>query len=315
MLKKVSPVALALLPMAGALFFAQTTNPKVQSHVDKLQNAKGVTLEFTVQPIGESAVNHTLELSFPNKMRWDSPSKLVVMDGKTVWMLDKKSNTFTEEPAAANWLATHLTGSDAWLWAAFSDAKFGEQLGALKQGRSRKLRGVDIVEWETTLAKKGALPATLFWDEKLGLFRGAMTKVVADGKTTETLILAEKVEVGGTALADSKFAFAPPAGAKKAEAVAPAEGVKYSEVAQIFTANCTGCHGVGGRSAGLDLSTHAAIMRGGRGGPVVVAGNAAGSRLLMHMKGQRKVMPPSGSLPANVIAKVESWIAAGAKND
>ncbi len=47
----------------------------------------------------------------------------------------------------------------------------------------------------------------------------------------------------------------------------------------LFVAKCGSCHG-DNPSAGLDLTTYAATMKGGNSGPVIVAGDSANSRLV-----------------------------------
>jgi len=310
-MRKFSYAFLAVLPLTAAFMF-QATGP-LKGHVDKLQAAKSLVVEYSVQPIGESLSNQTLSASFPNLLKWDSPAKIVVTDGKTIWTYDKAAKTYFEEPISTNWNAGFLSGSTAWLWSAFSDPKFTEQFGSVKAGRTRKLRGVDVAEYDVTFAKNTQRTATLMVDTKLGLVRGAIVK--ENGK--DTLIWAEKLELGDAKLDAAAFTFTAPEGAKKVDPAAAAAGqvVKYSEVQQIFTANCSGCHGAGGGRGGLNLTSYDGVMRGGSGGAVISPGNPAGSKLLRNMKGQGRIMPPTGKLPEGTIAKVEAWIAGGAKND
>lgn len=63
------------------------------------------------------------------------------------------------------------------------------------------------------------------------------------------------------------------------------------------------------------MSTYASVMKGSEHGPVVVPGNPSESMIVHALKGERgkKRMPPMGPLSAEEIAKIESWIQAGAK--
>ena len=85
----------------------------------------------------------------------------------------------------------------------------------------------------------------------------------------------------------------------------------------ILGAKCVQCHGqMGPPKAGIDLRTYAAIMKGGRKGPVVVAGDTAGSPLVQALRGQggKTQMPfRQAALPDDQIQKIEDWIKAGAK--
>ena len=115
---------------------------------------------------------------------------------------------------------------------------------------------------------------TLYVDDKLGVPRGASVRVEQNGKNIETLSVAEELTIGGALTADS-FAFAPPAGAKLQEA-AKFEAVPYAKVQAIFDRACGSCHG---NSGGLSLDSHASVMSGARGRPVIVPGDPSSHSL------------------------------------
>jgi hypothetical protein len=66
--------------------------------------------------------------------------------------------------------------------------------------------------------------------------------------------------------------------------------------------------------SGLALDTKAGVLKGGDGGPVIVPGKPAESRLLAAIRytGPDLQMPPAGKLSDSVIADFETWIASGA---
>jgi hypothetical protein len=84
----------------------------------------------------------------------------------------------------------------------------------------------------------------------------------------------------------------------------------------ILSKHCLGCHSGAQAKAQLRLDLAAGIKRGGIGGPVVVAGKSAGSRLLHRVegKGVERQMPLGGA-PLNTaeIAMIRAWIDQGAK--
>jgi hypothetical protein len=77
------------------------------------------------------------------------------------------------------------------------------------------------------------------------------------------------------------------------------------------------CHSAKKQESGLRLDLGGGVLRGGDGGPIVVAGDGLQSRLIRIVKGKDEdveVMPPEGErLSQDEIAKIEAWIAAGAK--
>lgn len=88
-------------------------------------------------------------------------------------------------------------------------------------------------------------------------------------------------------------------------------------VEPIFAEHCISCHGRSKQKSRLRLNTYEAVMRGGKTGVVVEAGNAQGSELFHRVSlpvGDDKIMPPEGKRPlsADEVKLVELWIAAGA---
>jgi hypothetical protein len=83
-------------------------------------------------------------------------------------------------------------------------------------------------------------------------------------------------------------------------------------VRPIFKVYCLDCHGGGEKLKGkLDLRLRRFAVRGGKSGPALVPGEASNSRLLKRLKAGE--MPPGEKkVPAEQIAVLERWIAAGA---
>jgi len=98
------------------------------------------------------------------------------------------------------------------------------------------------------------------------------------------------------------------------------ETVSFSrELASVFASTCNGCHGTNRPRENFSVATFTSLMKGGDGGAAVTPGDGAGSYLIKKLKGtgggQRM---PAGGLPAldeALLAKIEKWIAEGAKFD
>lgn len=91
-----------------------------------------------------------------------------------------------------------------------------------------------------------------------------------------------------------------------------------ARIQPIFTAGCINCHGMDKQKGNLRLDTYRALMRGGKDGQVIKAGNAQGSDLL-----RRITLPvthddfmPKGKQPltADQVKTIELWIRAGASD-
>ncbi|MFH1183724.1 MAG: cytochrome b/b6 domain-containing protein [Chloroflexota bacterium] len=100
---------------------------------------------------------------------------------------------------------------------------------------------------------------------------------------------------------------ATPAATSEAPAAAAAP-VTWTQVGPIFAGGCAMCHGPALASGGLALDTIEAAMKGGQNGPVIVAGDASGSSLIMI----QSTGGHPGQLSADELAIISAWIEAGA---
>jgi len=100
----------------------------------------------------------------------------------------------------------------------------------------------------------------------------------------------------------------------------PTGGEKVSfkrDIAPFMVNLCVNCHGGANPRAGFSLDTFEKLMRGGRGGKVVLPGNKKDSRL-WHLVGEQDPikMPPGQSLITRSNHRnLEIWIEEGAKFD
>jgi WD40 repeat protein len=90
----------------------------------------------------------------------------------------------------------------------------------------------------------------------------------------------------------------------------------YRQVVPIFKRSCNGCHHPGKLKGELDLTTHAAILKGGKHGPILDLANSPKSSLLEEITGEEPSMPKEGDpLTKEEVALIGRWIAEGAKDD
>jgi WD40 repeat protein len=87
-------------------------------------------------------------------------------------------------------------------------------------------------------------------------------------------------------------------------------------VVPIFKRSCNGCHHPGKMKGDLNLSTHAAILKGGKHGAIITNGDPKKSSLIEEISGEEPSMPKEGDpLTKEEIAIIERWIVAGAVDD
>ncbi len=101
------------------------------------------------------------------------------------------------------------------------------------------------------------------------------------------------------------------------------KNVSYSkDIQPILGKNCSECH-VPGKpgfdASGLDTSSYASLMKGGKFGSLVKPGDAFTSALNMLVEGRAhpSIRMPHGKekLPAADIETLKNWVNQGAKND
>lgn len=89
---------------------------------------------------------------------------------------------------------------------------------------------------------------------------------------------------------------------------------RYDDIAPVLASRCVLCHAGDGAPLGLRLDSVDGLLKGSARGPVVKAGDAAGSELIKRLKGiSQPRMPMTGPpfLTDAEIALFESWVTDG----
>ncbi len=293
--------AIQFLAAAPFLAYAMFADTSVDKHVQAFQNAQSLKATFTVSKVGGSTEEQTLSLSKPKFLKWESPSKVVVSDGKTLWTYDKTTKIYEKGDSTDELLVKALGDDTVWAWSAFFDKEFASNVTGVQKGSSRKVRNMAVTD--ITVTRKDKRTFLLPLSDETGAAVGARYSTDAG----ETIVLAKEFVLGDKPLEEAMFAWAPPADAKSAEEAKAASGMKFADIKPIIDANCASCHGGRAPKAGLDLSSYSAIMSG----RVVRPGNPDSSRMMREIRSGK--MPPAGPLSAENQDKLAKWIADGAK--
>lgn len=88
------------------------------------------------------------------------------------------------------------------------------------------------------------------------------------------------------------------------------------DVVPLLKRSCTGCHNPGKMKGELDVTTYAALKKGGKHGATFTVAQPEDSRLLEEISGEEPSMPKEGApLSKDEVALIKRWIVEGAKDD
>jgi mono/diheme cytochrome c family protein len=127
-------------------------------------------------------------------------------------------------------------------------------------------------------------------------------------------LLAGGVSPGAEAAAHPKAEI----GIRKIDAAAAAQVSYARHVAPIFANNCADCHSEDDQKSGLDTSSVASLLKGGKkAGAAVVPGKPDDSPLVQYLRGLREPQMPKGNpaLSEEDLHLIREWIFAGARDD
>jgi mono/diheme cytochrome c family protein len=93
-------------------------------------------------------------------------------------------------------------------------------------------------------------------------------------------------------------------------------GLKFSrDIAPILAANCADCHGGAQPKGQFNLTTFQGLLNGGKKGKEIVPGKPDESRLVQLVQAGEMPRGNNRKLSAEAIAKITSWVKAGARLD
>ncbi len=306
------PFLIGLTGIIGAVIAAQSgsADSLLEKHTKQLQTSTVLSAEFTVQNLPGGPADYKLKLAKPSKFRLETPDEVVVANGATIWTYKKSDNSYSQATQTEDDLKAFLKRDAVLPWAGFFAKEPFKNTTGQKVGTKHMVKGKAVEDVSLTLAGKPERTATFFVDQALGVARGVSLKDSAD---KSTIILAKELAISKDPAHDADFEFSIPDGAKKVDPNAKHAGVTYEKVATIFQTNCGGCHNAGRPKAGLDLTSYAATMAGGRSGKEIIVGDPDNSPLMAYLKAAGKPqMPPNGSLSQSDIDLIGSWIKDGA---
>jgi outer membrane lipoprotein-sorting protein len=178
-----------------------------------LQDAKTLKADYTVQAIGGARDKYTVELQKPNLLHIETPTQILVSDGKDLTTYDKADGVFYKQPVTAAALGSALNPEPLNIWAGFFNSQ-ALKAGATKSLGSKSLGGQSLEGVEATFDKEANRVVTYYLHPTDKVARMAQIDLKKSGAKTTLIINAKDVQVGGP-LSPTAFAFKAPEGSRE----------------------------------------------------------------------------------------------------
>ncbi len=212
-----------------ALAVAQSSGSSLLDNFNKaLNGAKTLSATYKVTPIGGVARDVKVDLAKPNMARIDTPTELVVADGKTITTYDKAEKTYFKKPQTESELMGLFASIDTDLWKGFFDDSAMKNLPA-KDAGTKKRKGVNynVVEVNYNQHKS----CTLYLDPSNGVARQAEVTLTQGSDKLMTSIVTDNLTLGGDSNSDM-FAFKAPEGSREMSLAEMSAGKWYENLAE-----------------------------------------------------------------------------------
>jgi len=196
-----------------AVAFAQTNGSSlVANFVKSLNDAKSVSSNYSVQTIGSASENYSLTLKKPNLARLETPTQIVVADGKEITTYDKVAKTYFKRPQTEADLKSLFASDETNLFSPFFDAAAIKPATAKALG-TRTLKGATLNAVETT-ATGGKKVVTYFLDTSDSVARKSQIDLNDPRGKVTTIIDTKSLLLNSEPKADA-FTFSAPGDARE----------------------------------------------------------------------------------------------------
>jgi len=201
---------------AAALAFAKVSNSTLLTDFGKaINDAKSVQTEYTFQTIGKSSDPYSVILQKPNMFRIETPSQLVVGDGKQVTTYDKEEKTYYKQPQGDVDVKSLFRPEELHVWAGFFDPKAYDAVKSKDLG-DRTVKGGTLSEVEASYDARERKVITYMLNPQDKVARQAQIELdKLDPNNKVTMVLSTKsLALNGDVPKDS-FTFNPPADSRE----------------------------------------------------------------------------------------------------
>lgn len=183
-------------------------------HTKALADAQSLSATFTYQKIGGSPSSYKIDLAKPGMAKIDRGNELIVADGTSITILDRKANSYYKVPQTAGELSKYFGDDEMALFAPFFNAKAFDKFAKVMSAGTKNRKGMTMNVVEAQIDAKGFKKATYFIDPATNLAR-QVEYAFSDGpEPVRMLVDTKEFSVSSEVKADL-FAFKAPEGSKE----------------------------------------------------------------------------------------------------
>ncbi|MBC8065010.1 MAG: thioredoxin family protein [Chlorobia bacterium] len=199
----------------AAVIFAQGQGNQLLANYNKaLSDAKSLSTNYKIIPVGGTPSEVTVELAKPNMAKIDTSSELIVADGTTITTYNKAEKAYFKKPQTDADLKALFKSDDLGLWAGFFNSKAISTTGTAKSLGTKNRKGMTLNVVEAWADAKGRKTVTFYLNSQDGVVRQAEIAINDQGVKDTTVIDTKTLTLGGDASKDL-FAFKAPEGSKE----------------------------------------------------------------------------------------------------
>ena len=202
----------ALVPVIA---LAQTDGKPLLNELQaKLNSAKSLSTNYSIQIIGGTSSEYNVTLSKPNLAKLDGPANLVVADGTNITFFNKLDKTFYKQPQTAEALEQVFNQENARLWLPFFKPDAFASVRRVKNEGLTTRRGMQVTKLSAYLDDTGKRTMVIYVDPT-GLPRQQEISQ-QDIKGNSTLLLfAKSLDLSDQPIEANKLAFVAPEGSRE----------------------------------------------------------------------------------------------------
>jgi outer membrane lipoprotein-sorting protein len=199
---------------AAGFVLAQSGSNLISGFTKALHEAQSLSTTFSVQVIGDAPTVYNLDLAKPNLARIDTPTQLIVADGKNITTYEKGPKTYYKRAQTAEELKALFASYELSVWSGFFDSAAFSKVASTKSLGTKNRKGMNLAVVEAALDAGRTKTMTLYINPADNVARQAEFVVSAHGEKETAILDTRSLSLNNKGDA-SLFAFNAPDGARE----------------------------------------------------------------------------------------------------